>query len=537
MATPSVFSYLLFLLLGWQLVFSAALSDNVTNAAFPSDFNNLLVAQEYTCTKSQRCERGCCGPIDDTGTGNCGFGPDFCGDKCNSDCDRKAECDPGWGTQWSQMSTCPLNVCCSKFGFCGTSHDFCGDKVVVSPQCNGNSASNRTIGYYEAWNLERPCGKMGPKDIPLGYYTHINFAFAYIDPQTFRIAPMDNTTAPLYRPVTALKGRQSGLKVWIAVGGWAMNDPGPSKTTFSDLAASEASQDTFFDSLLSFMQSNNFDGVDLDWEYPVADDRGGRPEDFANYVTLLKRLRERLNQSGNHYGVSITLPASYWYLRGFDIVNLEPHVDFFNIMTYDIHGVWDSTNKEIGSFAHAHTNLTEINAGLELLWRNNINPERVNLGLGFYARSFTMKDPSCMKPGCPFTGGARAGECSGTEGVLAEYEINKIIQKGGAEVTLYKDEAVKVVTWDKDQWASWDDQETMKLKIQYANQRCLGGTMVWAIDLDDGTLVGELGKAQGKNRSHTLPENPQLFPDLGTVDVDDLLGWKKATDNRTGGGE
>lgn len=41
----------------------------------------------------------------------------------------------------------------------------------------------------------------------------------------------------------------------------------------------------------------------------------------------------------------------------------------------------------IGSFAYAHTNLTEINEGLELLWRNNINPERVNMGLGFYGRS------------------------------------------------------------------------------------------------------------------------------------------------------
>lgn len=43
--------------------------------------------------------------------------------------------------------------------------------------------------------------------------------------------------------------------------------------------------------------------------------------------------------------------------------------------------------KSIGSFAYAHTNLTEINSGLELLWRNSINPGRVNLGLGFYGRS------------------------------------------------------------------------------------------------------------------------------------------------------
>ena len=148
---------------------------------------------------------------------------------------------------------------------------------------------------------------MGPDDIPLGYYTHLNYAFASIDPQTFRIAAMDNTTASLYQSVTTLKRRQASLEVWIAIGGWAMNDPGPTRAVFSDLAASQAAQDTFFESLISFMQTNSFDGVDLDWEYPVMDDRGGKPQDFGNFVMLLKRLRERLNQTGRRFGVSITL--------------------------------------------------------------------------------------------------------------------------------------------------------------------------------------------------------------------------------------
>ena len=148
---------------------------------------------------------------------------------------------------------------------------------------------------------------MKPQDIPLGYYTHINFAFALIDPKTFRVAPMDDKTASLYKDVTALKARDVGLQVWIAIGGWAMNDPGPMRTTFSDLAKSESAQDTFFESLLSFMIANGFDGVDIDWEYPVTDDRGGIPEDFENYVNFLSRLRNRLNSSGKRWGVSITL--------------------------------------------------------------------------------------------------------------------------------------------------------------------------------------------------------------------------------------
>jgi chitinase len=106
---------------------------------------------------------------------------------------------------------------------------------------------------------------MAPEDIPLGYYTHINFAFALIDPKTFRIAHMDANTASRYSEVTALKNRQSDLEVWIAIGGWVMNDPGPTRTTFSDLAKSITAQDEFFASLLTFMVKHNFDGVDLDW--------------------------------------------------------------------------------------------------------------------------------------------------------------------------------------------------------------------------------------------------------------------------------
>jgi chitinase len=50
-------------------------------------------------------------------------------------------------------------------------------------------------------------------------------------------------------------------------------------------------------------------------------------------------------------------------------------------------GVWDAGIDSLGPYAYAHTNLTEIQMGLELLWRNNINPGRVVLGLGFYGRS------------------------------------------------------------------------------------------------------------------------------------------------------
>ena len=97
----------------------------------------------------------------------------------------------------------------------------------------------------------------------MGGYTHLNFAFLYIDPDTFELAPMETNQTDLYARFTALK--EYGVETWVSIGGWAMNDPGATATTFSNLAASTTAQNQFFNSLLSFLEKYGFGGVDIDW--------------------------------------------------------------------------------------------------------------------------------------------------------------------------------------------------------------------------------------------------------------------------------
>jgi chitinase len=80
----------------------------------------------------------------------------------------------------------------------------------------------------------------------------------------------------------------------------------PTASTFSNLAASSSAQSSFFSSLISFMQTYGFDGIDIDWEYPVAPERAGKPEDYQNYVSFLKNLKSALGSSGHKYGLTIT---------------------------------------------------------------------------------------------------------------------------------------------------------------------------------------------------------------------------------------
>ena len=56
---------------------------------------------------------------------------------------------------------------------------------------------------------------------------------------------------------------------------------------------------------------------------------------------------KELRAAFGNLGVTATLPSSYWYLKGFDVKNLEQYVDWFNFMSYDIHGTWDGANKSV----------------------------------------------------------------------------------------------------------------------------------------------------------------------------------------------
>lgn len=159
------------------------------------------------------------------------------------------------------------------------------------PSCGGNSISKRTIGYYESWSNTRKCQSVAPEDLNLHGFTHINFAFAFFDPKSFAVAPMDEPTGSLFGRFTALKDSHNGLQTWISVGGWSFTDPGPTRSSFSDMTSSSGNRQMFITGLMSFMNHYGFDGVDLDWEYPQADDRGGVTADRNNYVALVKELR------------------------------------------------------------------------------------------------------------------------------------------------------------------------------------------------------------------------------------------------------
>ena len=69
-------------------------------------------------------------------------------------------------------------------------------------------------------------------------------------------------SSEFYEKVVALK--KHGIKVLIAIGGW--NDSLGSK--YSKLVNNPSARAKFTEHVVGFIKKHNFDGLDLDWEYP-----------------------------------------------------------------------------------------------------------------------------------------------------------------------------------------------------------------------------------------------------------------------------
>jgi GH18 family chitinase len=260
----------------------------------------------------------------------------------------------------------------------------------------------------------RPRDKVLPSQLDISGLTHLVLAFATIDPKTFEVRPMNPDDEGIYRQFLALPG---SVSKWIGIGGFEFSDAGATHYTWSDMTSTKANRKAFISSLQQFLTKWNFRGVDIDWEWPGHESRGGRPQDGANQVEFLKEIRQTL---GSGLGLGVVVPAQYEYMKNLDAKSLESQVDWLTILTYDLHGAWDlAWDPKI----KPHTDLKEVDDSLKLLWSNNIDSKKVNLGIANYGRGYTVADKNCMSYGCKFTGPSKAGACIQQDGVMSTCEI------------------------------------------------------------------------------------------------------------------
>lgn len=190
---------------------------------------------------------------------------------------------PASGTNISDLNPCPLNACCNIWGQCGITGEFCvpttgefGNPGVGPPGSNGCASScgreitnNNvaptsfiSVGYYESWNMDRPCLTMKAKAVTSLQYTHMHWGFGKIAED---MSVSVNDTYKQWDDFKRLSA--SGIKTVLSFGGWG-DSTDPATYDILRTAVSPEGRETFTDNVASFAREQGLDGVDIDWEYP-----------------------------------------------------------------------------------------------------------------------------------------------------------------------------------------------------------------------------------------------------------------------------
>jgi len=307
------------------------------------------------------------------------------------------------------------------------------------------------------------------------------YAFAVLNPTTYTIEVYD-TQADIvdqqYAKFVSLKKKNSNLKTMISMGGW--NDSnGAAK--YSTLVASSTNIAAFVKSATNFLQTYGFDGLDIDWEYPSS------AADKVGFVKLLAALRAAFTANG--YLLTVAVAASPANIdAGYDVPNIDKYVDFYNLMTYDYHGSWETQADHHAPLYKRLWDKTNfwVDDTVSYWMSKGATSSKLILGIPTYGRSWTLST-SVTPPPAPDACAGTAGQYTAQTGFLAYYEICSAIQSGGWTVVTNPGLLMGPYSYSLStkQWVGYDDVNMAIHKTSYALSKGLGGVMVWDMSMDD----------------------------------------------------
>jgi len=326
-----------------------------------------------------------------------------------------------------------------------------------------NHLSKRVVGDYGYWSKDQSPA-YGAAQIPYHKLSHINHAGVLFDASGALSVPDG-----FLEPALNHHAHAAGVKVLLLLGG-----------DFPGVEASGTEQ-ILVDNVAAFEKQHGYDGVDLDWEFPVTQ------ADRKFLVTLMEKLRE----SNPKYVLSIDAPP--WGGFGYDLKHLPLSLDYINIMMYDCAGPWTAYGqlnspifwnwKDPAPWECQPGGSVRDAANLFLLV---VPAKQLNMGTPFYGyrynninAEFGLCPNSAITPDEACDWAAQPGNY-GTD-------FKPLINQRGWRT--YYDPAAMVPYMLRadggNGYITYDDAFSTYFRVYYADwQRGMGGTFMWSLDAD-----------------------------------------------------
>jgi chitinase len=390
-----------------------------------------------------------------------------------------------------------------------------GETPVTTPEPTSTPAvPYRVVGIYSSYNIYDR--EYFVTDVPADKLTHLNYGPFSISENgqcissdewadTGFMYPEDEETERLrgnFKQLGLLKEAHPDLQILMSIGGWDYS------ARFSDVAATEEGRVRFANSCVSYMQENGFDGINIEWRYPVAGGKEGnsaRPEDGDNLALLLDALRVAIDEAGvddfRTYLLTTTLPAVPENLDPLPLKDLHRAVDWINVTTYGYQGEWSDIASHAAPLlpnardprGEAVYERYNVSATVDVYLNAGVPAGKIVIGIPFYAQTWRNVRPNdyfglySIAEGVP--NGTRPGGLlyySDLDSLMASQNYVRFFDPETAAAWMYS-ESQRVAI-------SYENEQSLEAKANYVRELDLGGVMVNELSFDDeeATLLNNI---------------------------------------------
>jgi len=373
------------------------------------------------------------------------------------------------------------------FSICVIALFFTGGKSEAQNSCK------QIIGYYPSWQMYKRGGAVVPEVVDYSRYTIINYSFFAPDSNGYLKGtdPWADTLLlrgridwgkpqPAYFTNTSLVdfAHLWGVKVMISIGGWTLSD------NFPGIADDPEKTKTFVKECVRVIKEFQFDGIDIDWEYPCYEEHSGRPDvDKKNFTTFMRAIRSGIDTLGKELDREFLLTAAFGANTGqmdcIEYGEVSKFMDYINMMTYDFNGTWSpDANHNSPLYSPAKGYEGSLDLAFKLLRERDVPAKKINLGVAFYGRTikgFKGKEPAMY---AEHDGKTDVERYPLHEGMPLYYRIVDEI----ADYEEKWDEAAQtpyLINKKDSSFVSYDNEKSIRLKAQYALDNKCAGVIIW----------------------------------------------------------
>jgi len=367
---------------------------------------------------------------------------------------------------------------------------------------------SQVIGYFTESGAAS--GKYPVKSIvtsgAANMLTHLDYAFGHVADNQCQIANRDvaldheydasssvdasadpqgpNQLRGTFHQLQELKHLYPNLKIIISFGGWGQSEG------FTSAATPDHLRDFVSSCVQTFIAGHFapgiegpgiFDGIDIDWEYPVEGGvHQGTPEDKADFTALAAEFRRQLDELRPGYLLTAALPAEEEYYKNFELKEISKYLDYVSIMAYDLH--WNSEHTTNFHSALFHDRADPSKPPLDKRYGDyavrgflqaGVPAKKIVFGVPFYGKGWQgVKDAN---HGLYQTAASQAGT-GGTYRELKELPPQ-------ADRKYFAKAVTCSVLIDSTFW-SYDCPQALRKKMAYIRHHHLGGVMFWELSQD-----------------------------------------------------